>query len=658
MDDLTTDIAVLRNKVQALKREAQKLSEELQELEARAQSRGVAVPRPRPASPLTGRASWRNEQSALGRFAIPLAWVVAEAVLLGADHSPLPILGALAWLGGIITFVAVAQLRTPATKPRPYAGHSSPRLPWPTLLPVLSILLVGFALRVIWLETLPPLIRADEGFLADDALAIVNQSKFAPWFFGTGWQSNPTFHMYLEALMIQLVGIRILALRLVSAFAGVLLIAVIYAAGKELANVRVGLTAAAIAAAAPVDLQISRYSDNWVETVICATIAFTALHCGMRALAKRPAGESLARYAGSGALGPFAIAGVSAGLGAYFYFGAWGTTVALGLSCAYALVCFRRVWLEAIVSLVTVGAGLLVVDLPLLMFFRNNPGASGSSRAFGELYLFAGNHLQQHEAELQLSSPVLTVLELFREAIEQFFTRADRSGFFPFGDRAVVTPPVALLFAIGLIAVIATARRWSSALVLIWFIVTVILGNVLFGTPVPYTPRVVTAIPAVYLMAAIGFATTLSLVRTYLAPDARWLVNGLAGAMLLGITVYSAWQFFDGYYADGRWADRGKIVAYVRQLPAGTQIDGLFDTEDIIPYVRYVGSGDSLFLTANSTDFLAKLQTRPGPVTIVVSGPQANVLPTLQRRFAGHVTTTVVDSAGKTLFYVLTVNSP
>ena len=117
---------------------------------------------------------------------------------------------------------------------------------------LVAILLVATALRVVGLDNFPTLVGATPPGLEHDEVAhwLINRDILAgehAIYFTEAYGHEALYH-YAQAFFGAAVGDHALALRLPSAYLGVLLVAVGYALGRRLFGVRVGLLSAAFLA--------------------------------------------------------------------------------------------------------------------------------------------------------------------------------------------------------------------------------------------------------------------------------------------------------------------------------------------------------------------------------------------------------------------------
>lgn len=595
----------------------------------------------------------------------PRVGLIAGLVLFSFLYALLPTnqpyeLGTIAsWLASIALFLLIVS---PADRPWPalsarrafsWRAFWPPRLSWHGAL-LFGVLALALVLRLVNLENVPPLIHGDEGEMGVDALNIALGIPPISRFFGTGWFEHPSLHYYLEALSIRVFGISIFALRFVTAIWGVIGVLATYLAGRSLLSPRAGLLAAAIAASAPVDLQLSRISLNNVETVVLGTFAIYFAVRAVNRLVQVDAGETEDTFWSTGVAFLFAVAGVAVGLSMYFYFASRLIPVLLGIIFVYALVCYRRHWSLIVRGSVLAFVGFLIVLLPLLLFYLQNPQANGTGR-FGSYLVFT--QLPQVQQAMGLPHPLLVFPVLLRDAVGQFFWRPDGSNFFAFG-APILLAPVAALFALGNVLALVTLKRFSSFVLLLWFWLTLIVGNVLMREA-PYTPRIVGTLPAVYILAALSLDFFLRQVEAYLPRNRRALPALAAAVLLTGITVTGVQNYFVHYFARDPYPVPTALARFVDSLPSEAHVYNLPENH-FIRYgpIRYLAHEVAAEDLPNPPESLPTLEPTGNPVAFVVFPKWQNLLPAIQEKYPGGETQTVTGYEGRTLFTTYTVEVP
>ena len=135
---------------------------------------------------------------------------------------------------------------------------------------------------------------------------------------------------------------------------------------------------------------------------------------------------------------------------------------------------------------------------------------------------------------------------------------------------------MAALFGGGLLLATIGVRRYTNAVLLLWFWTTLIAGNVLLMYA-PYTPRIVGALPAVYVLAASSvdwiWTRMASIGSRTLARQATALVS----LVLAAITASSIDHYFFVYFQRDMLPPVTTIARFLSSLPQGTYVYDLAD---------------------------------------------------------------------------------
>ena len=112
-----------------------------------------------------------------------------------------------------------------------------PRLPrWLEITFLVLLLVVAGWFRVYHIDRMPPGIFIDETNTALDALRILEGHAIS--LFGTGWFEIPNAFVYLQSLIIRLLGTTFWAIKIQSILPGLLTVFVLYFLGRQLFGVR------------------------------------------------------------------------------------------------------------------------------------------------------------------------------------------------------------------------------------------------------------------------------------------------------------------------------------------------------------------------------------------------------------------------------------
>ena len=425
------------------------------------------------------------------------------------------------------------------------------RLDWLLLLAVFAIA-VFFRL---WLQgKVPPGFNFDEAYESLEAHRVLTQPGYHPIYFTGNWGITP-LQIYLTALAFRIVGEQTLAIRYVSALAGIVTIPVLYLLARTLfplpsrngadtstqawgdsTTVRQFLpfVACLVLAVLPWHNAFSREGVEVVLVPLWTTLAVLFLWWGL---------ESRKWW-------PFAVSGLFWGSAFYTYRAAWVFPGVLVLFLVYKLFqersFFRRYGWKLL--LLTLIAALVV--LPLGIFAYHYPG------------LIVGRVTSVSASGLGSGSQALvrSVLGNIVKVAGVFVT----GGSVPDGNRLYTRPPMPLILALmlylGMALSLLRFRRAEYAMLLIWLVwmwVPSVLSN-----DAPNLHRMIGTTPAMAILIAVGMGWLLDLVRGGTRDLERWrrLAPAVAGIALSGLLVYTTVWSYQYFFMD--WG-RAKNLYYI-----------------------------------------------------------------------------------------------
>ena len=368
---------------------------------------------------------------------------------------------------------------------------------------VIILLLFAWGLRLYRLDSIPPGLTHDEANNVHDAVSILHGAR--PFYFPVAQGKEPLYP-YCVALMMAAIGPTPFAMRLTSAFWGLLLVALTYAWTRRAFNRSTALWTAAGLAISFWGISISRVGLRAITLPVLLTAAL---------LASRLVDSRRPRFAGS------TIAGLLLGLTFYTYMAARVIPVLLLLFGLYLFLTERSRWHQCWRSGLWILVVAAVVAAPLFLYLRAHPSAEirvgqldQPLRALlrGDLGLLLGNVFQ---------------------TLQMFSFRGD--GFTPYNlpGRPLFDPLMSLLFYAGLVIALWRWRDPARAFALLWL-------------AVGFFPALATGVDAAHLR-AIGAqpvlflfpALTLESLRSVRISRLRlsYLVGGLAFALVAFLAV-------------------------------------------------------------------------------------------------------------------------
>ena len=378
------------------------------------------------------------------------------------------------------------------------------------------VVLTAFALRVVWLDTIPGNITADE---ADNLSTIIKmQVTGEPGFFGLDWKPQPAMSMYLFAAVMSIFGDDVFGLRMASAILSTLALLPFYELARRAVRPASALGGTMLLATGLWYLNFSR--SGW-ENVHVAFYALSAAWALTVALERRQ-------------LRWFALAGVFAALGLYGYFAGRLIIVALLAYAPFAMLWAREHHKRVILGYSVLALTAALLFLPQLQAVTSDPDTF--NRRTDAVNVFDWN-----EPYMGKSSD-LDILRLQVERNLRGFFLFDgemfRNGRYgPRGDT-LLDPVTGVLLISGM--VIGLYRFRKTAL---WWAMLVIP---LAATQIPtsYTPngaRALIVAPFMYLFVTLTLDALIDIGRRQ---DRRKLAAAvLAGAVLL--STVNVLNYFD-----------------------------------------------------------------------------------------------------------------
>ncbi len=440
------------------------------------------------------------------------------------------------WLGGGV--LAGYALWEP-DETLPENGRSTSRF---HLIAAVTLFFTALFLRTFNLSSHPFILNGIEASLGLNAVQTLHNQLNNP--FATGWLTNPTLPAYLQALAIAIFGQTTFALRIVSAVLGALTVTAVFYLGKRLFGQTVGLLAAILLTGMHLHLHYSRLGMTNVWDGLLILLALGS----MAAAWERPSRQQ------------WLAAGAFTGLCAYVYTASHllpimlaGTAVTILLADRAALREQWRHWLAAILL-------AAIIALPQLLFYRQNPGIyMERANALGILDGQTG-WLNQEAALRNIPASDLLAQQLWAGLLA-FNSGQDQSPAYR-PETTLLSYWMGLFFVLGAGIALTRWRRMSYRLLLVWVLTTLVFGAALLLQP-PNSHRIVSAAPAVALLAAVGLAAAgewlAGLVPGW-RQGAQWMVLVLAVAA--GLLALGDVGFYYGRYRQThQFADRNTEVA-------------------------------------------------------------------------------------------------
>ena len=359
-----------------------------------------------------------------------------------------------------------------------------------------AILLLAFALRVWQLTSIPPGLTHDEANHGREAIGILD--GVLRYFFPLNYGSEPLYS-YTVALSMAALGRGLFALRLVNVVFGLAAVAITAAWAAPRLGRPAALLGAALLAVSFWPLASSR------EALRAGMLPFfmgLAVWAFWRILEAAPGRANGGRAGAIRAVWPYVLAfGLALAATLHIYLAARVAWLLFPLFLGYLALAhragFRRAWPPALAGLLLGG----LLSAPLFLYLRAHPEMQ--------------TRLDMLDGPLQAiaAGQWRPVLANVANALLAFVWPGRGDAFLAYNipGRPVFDVVSAVLFIVGLGVCLWRWRRPTYAFLLLWFAAG-ILPSLITG-PTANTTRNLAALPAVFLIPAIGFVALMGKTR-------------------------------------------------------------------------------------------------------------------------------------------------
>lgn len=357
--------------------------------------------------------------------------------------------------------------------------------------PILLVLLLALVLRLVLLADIPPGLTHDEANHGREAMGILDGILLL--YFPLNYGSEPLYS-YTAAAFMRLLGEGVVALRLVNVIFGVLAIWAAWLWSKRALDNRIALTAAALTAVSFWPLAFSREAlrAGMLPFFMTAAVWFfwEILGDSEGNLTAKDA-ENAKNY--RHLFWPVVGFGVSIALTLHIYLAARVAWLLFPLFLVYLFLwhrpIFRRAWQPVLAGL---GLGWLLAA-PMFLYVRAHP------------YVLTRLDMLDGPLQALRSGQILPVLQNAGGALLAFVWPGYGDQFLAYNipGRPVFEAVTAVFFIAGILISLFRWKRPSYAFVLLWFGVGIIPSLITGATA--NTTRNLAALPAVFLLPAIGF---------------------------------------------------------------------------------------------------------------------------------------------------------
>jgi 4-amino-4-deoxy-L-arabinose transferase-like glycosyltransferase len=523
---------------------------------------------------------------------------------------------------------------------------------------VVLITVVALGLRVYDLGSLPSAVHGDEGEVGMLALRILDGKDPLPVFATTIFGQNPAGFPYLLAPFLAIFGRNEIGLRMLSAVLGAAGVPLLYLIGRQGWGPLAGMLAAWLMAVSHLHIHYSRIAvpniGSAFVVVLMIWLLFRAYERNMAFFAESsaPLAESpgtirtwLSGLRLTVPLADFAGVGLVIGLGQYIYYGARLLPIIAGVAFLFLLLKRKITLLQILV----VGLTALVAVAPLATFYLDHwnefVGRSGTVFIFRE-----ANLKHTMGADANMADDLLPYLNYqFKTTLEFFTGGSDRSSFYTEGIPAF-DPLTLVLFWLGLGALLAHIRRFEESVIATWFLLGVLFAGFL-TIDQPNGPRLITAVPPIYLIGGIFIHRIWTLLSAYTQVRGRWVAAPAIG-VLACFVLYLNWRI---YFVDlKRYTHPILPTVVARAVADAPDAAAIYIMGDPILYaqhgtIRFLAGTDNIF-DLRTPEELPAPATNPAGTFVVVLGHRLDDLKAIEAQHAGGDLNTYSDQQGNSLY--------
>lgn len=470
------------------------------------------------------------------RFSHWTALAVAVLFVLAADLRYVATPNETFGVAGILWLAGIALLLFPAFAAPHSLGELSnaPRTwRWATweIALVAGLFLVALLSRVWNLTTFPDNIYPDEIMTGTVATqAYLSPTGPSPSLFSTLWSGIdlPALWFWITAVFLKLGGNSLAMLRLPAALFGAATVLPLYGLIRGTWGRYAATAGAAIMAFSVSNVHYSRLALNNITTQFFWATCFFFLLRGFRSRRRSD----------------WALAGVSAGLSEYFYYGTRLLPFILLVFVVFTLAVHSKQARKYVSDLLIMVCGYFVGFGPLLVHFFRDPN----------LYLGRGaslliwSHVPSSFADLQMAWK--TVWPVFSENLLGISTHGSQDIIF-YGP--LLLPAEAALLVPGVALLLWHWRHPAAFLMLASGLGVLLVGGTLVGYPNSVPPLInhwTPAFPAFYVALAVPVGVWTAASEPHLRSRLGWILPATLAMALLMLGWLNLNFYFQRYYAD------------------------------------------------------------------------------------------------------------
>jgi len=454
-------------------------------------------------------------------IAVPLV-LAADLRCAVAPNETFGLAGIL-WIAGIALLLCSAFLGGALSLPR-----------WPAWeIALLAILFFVALLSRVWnLKNFPNNIYPDEIMTGTVATqSYVSPITLPPSVFSTLWSGIdlPALWFWFVAIFLKLGGVSLAMLRLPAALFGTATVVPLYALLRGTWGRYAAIAGSIIMAFSASNVHYSRLALNNIVTQFFWATCFFFL---LRALRSRRPSD-------------WALAGLSAGLSEYFYYGTRLLPLILAVFMVFLLVVHWKQARYLVSGFLMLAGGYFVGFGPLLVHFIRNPN----------LYLGRGASLLIWSPNIPISFGDLhrawkTIWPVLSENLLGISTHSSQDIVF---YSSLLLPAEAALLVLGVALLLWHWRHPAAFLILTSGLGVLVVGGTLVAYPNSVPPLInhwTPAFPAFYVALAVPIGAWTTSGQSELEPRLRWMLPVTLTIALLLLGWCNLNFYFHRYYAD------------------------------------------------------------------------------------------------------------
>ncbi len=494
---------------------------------------------------LWGRQSWiaafssdaatpaRINRSSFYLFGVTIAMLLVLAADLRYAAAPTETFGiaGMLWIAGMSLLLCSAFFGSHSLL---YVSSAPRDPPWPTWEMVLLAMLFFLALlsRIWNLTNFPDNIYPDEimtGTVASQSY--ISPTTPSPSVFSTLWSGIdlPALWFWIVAVFLKLGGTSLAMLRLPAALFGAATVVPLYALLRGTWSRYAAIAGSTIMAFSVSNIHYSRLALNNIVTQFFWATCFLFL---LRALRSRRPSD-------------WVLAGLSAGLSEYFYYGTRLLPFVLAAFIVFLLALHWKQARQHAAGFLLLAGSYLVGFGPLLVHFIRNPN----------LYLGRGASLLIWSPHIPINFADVgrawkTIGPVLSENLLGISTHTSQDIIF---YAPLLLPAEAALLVLGVALLLWHWRHPAAFLILVSGLGVLLVGGTLVAYPNSVPPLInhwTPAFPAFYVALAVPVGAWATASKSELEPQLRWILPSTVGIALLVLGWCNLNFYFHRYYAD------------------------------------------------------------------------------------------------------------